>query len=76
MTTISLRLDEQDSILIKNYAKAHNISISELVRQAVMEKIEDEMDIHLYNQAMSNYQQNPETFSFDTVVKELGLNDQ
>lgn len=76
MTTISLRLDEQDSILIKNYAKAHNMSISELVRQAVIEKIEDEMDIHLYNQAMSNYQQNPKTFSFDTVVKELGLNDQ
>lgn len=76
MTTISLRLDEQDSTLIKNYAKAHNMSISELVRQAVLEKIEDELDINLYNQAMSNYQQNPETFSLDAVVKELELNDQ
>ena len=36
---ISLRLNEQETLLIKNYAALHNVSVSELVRQAVLEKI-------------------------------------
>ena len=42
---ISLRLSNEDTLLIKQYAALHNISISDLFRQAVMEKIEDEYDL-------------------------------
>lgn len=70
---ISLRLCEEDTLLIKQYAKLHNISVSDLFRQAVMEKIEDEYDLHCYEKAMHNYQQDPVTYSLDDVEGELGL---
>ena len=46
---ITLSLSEKDTMLIKKYAKLHNISVSELFRQAVMEKIEDEYDLECYD---------------------------
>lgn len=70
---ISLRLSEEDTLLIKNYAALHNINLSELFRQAVMEKIEDEYDLHAYEAAMSEYAKDKTTYSLDEVEKELGL---
>ncbi|MBS4899151.1 MAG: hypothetical protein KHZ87_00040 [Clostridiales bacterium] len=40
--TISLRLDEADTTLFKNFAKLHGITVSELVRSSVIARIEDE----------------------------------
>ena len=37
--TISLRLNDEDTMLFKKYAEMNGISISELIRQSVMEKI-------------------------------------
>ena len=70
---ISLRLSEEDAILIKNYAALHNVSLSDLFRQAVMEKIEDEYDLAAYNNAMEEYKKDPATYTIDEVEKELGL---
>ena len=36
--TISLRLNEKDASLIKKYAEINNITVSELIRQSVIEK--------------------------------------
>ncbi|MCQ2538133.1 MAG: DUF6290 family protein [Lachnospiraceae bacterium] len=70
---ISLRLSSEDTALIKKYAELHNISLSELFRQAVMEKIENEYDLNAYKLAMEEYRKDPETFTLDEVEKELGL---
>lgn len=70
---ISLRLNERDTTLIKNYAAIHNISVSDLFRQAVMEKIEDEYDLSCYTKAMAEYRKDPKTYSFDEAMKELNL---
>lgn len=43
MKTISLRLDDQDELLLKNYIKINNISLSEFVRNAIFEKLEDNL---------------------------------
>ena len=43
--TISVRLNEKDTKLIQTYAKMHNISLSDLIRNAVLEKIENEYDL-------------------------------
>ena len=53
--TISLRLSEEDTKLIKDYAKVNNMSVSDLIRQAVIEKIEDEIDLAAYNKAVEAY---------------------
>lgn len=71
--TISLRLSEEDTSLIKKYAELHHISVSDLIRQTVMARIEDEYDLEMFHTAMSEYRQNPVTYSLKEVEKELGL---
>ncbi|MBB6040958.1 hypothetical protein HNQ46_000930 [Oribacterium sinus] len=71
--TISLRLNEADSILFKKYAELHGISVSELLRRSVIEHIEEEYDLQAYEEAIAEYHENPITYSLDEVEKELGL---
>ena len=71
--TISVRLSEADTELIKSYAALNNISVSELVRQAVMEKIEDEIDLKLFDEALEEFKENPKIYTLDEAEKELGL---
>ena len=71
--TISLRLSEQDALLIKKYAEINGLSISELVRQAVLEKIENEFDVKAYKEAMNQLKEDNITYSLSEVEKKLGL---
>lgn len=71
--TISLRLNDADTMLFKKYADLNGITISELVRQSVIERIEDEYDLNAYEKAMAEYKANPITYSLDEVERELGL---
>ena len=57
--TISVRLNDKDAELIRVYADMNNISLSDLVRNAVLEKIEDEYDLKSYYEAMEEYKKNP-----------------
>ena len=71
--TISLRLNEADSMLFKKYAEMSGISVSELVRRSVLEHIEEEYDLQAYQEAIEEYRENPITYTLDEVEKELGL---
>ena len=71
--TISLRLSDDDAMLIKKYAEINNMSVSDLIRQSVMERIENEYDLEMFDKAMAEYKANPVTYSLDDVEKELGL---
>ena len=71
--TFSLRLNDSDSDLIKKYAALNKMSVSELIRQSVIERIEDEYDLELFHKAMAEYKKNPITYSLDEIEKELGL---
>ena len=71
--TMSVRLSEEDSNLFKRYAAMNGISVSELVRQSVMERIEDEFDLRLYEKALAEYEKNPKTYTHEEIGKELGL---
>jgi predicted DNA-binding protein len=71
--TISVRLNDKDTELIKAYAEMNNISLSELVRNAILEKIEDEYDLECYEKAVAEYKKNPKTYTVEEVKKELGL---
>lgn len=71
--TISLRLNDSDSELIKAYAAMNGLSVSELLRRAVMERIEDEFDLKAYEEAYAEYKADPETYSLADVIKELDL---
>lgn len=71
--TISLRLDEEDSQLIKKYAKMNGMSVSDLIRQSVFERIENEYDLKVYKKALAEHLKNPVTYSHDEVRKMLEL---
>lgn len=71
--TISVRLNDKDTELIKSYAEINNISLSDLIRNAVLEKIEDEYDLECYHKAIQEYRKNPKTYTLDEVKEELGL---
>jgi RHH-type rel operon transcriptional repressor/antitoxin RelB len=70
---ISIRLKEQDEKLFKSYAKTNNMSLSELFRSAVFEKIEDEYDLAIYREALEEYNNNPISYSHKEVCKILGI---
>ena len=71
--TVSLNLNEMDSALVTRYAEIHGISIADLFRQSVMERIEDEYDLRAYHKAMAEYRDNPVTYTHEEVGKMLGL---
>ena len=71
--TISIRLNDEDAKLIKSYAKINKTTISEFVRKAVLEKIEDEYDLECYYKAKKEFDENPKTYTLEEVKKELGL---
>ena len=71
--TVSLRLNKKEEELIKKYAEIKQISLSELFRSALIEKIEDEYDLNCYEKAIDEYNKDPKTYSIEEVKKELGL---
>lgn len=71
--TISLRLSDEDTLLIKKYAEMNHLSVSELIRQAVIERIETEYDLEMFEKALAEYKNNPITYSLDEMEEELGL---
>ena len=60
--TVSLRLNDSDSQLIKAYAQMNGITVSDFLRKSALERIEDEFDLKAYDQAMAEYKENPVTF--------------
>ena len=70
---ISLRLTQEDTMLIKKYAEMNNMSVSDLIRQCVMGHIQNEYDLELFDRAMAEYKANPKTYSLNEVEKELKL---
>ena len=71
--TVSVRLNDDDAALFRDYAALHGITMSELIRRAVLERINDAYDMRCYDRAMAEYGAHPETFTLDEVEKELGL---
>lgn len=70
MATLSLRLDAKEEKLFRNYAKLHNMTISELLRTSAIERIEDEIDLSSFDTAMAAM---TKTYSLAEAKKELGL---
>ncbi|MFA6880033.1 MAG: DUF6290 family protein [Bacteroidales bacterium] len=71
--TISLRLNDNETELFKKFAAMRGITVSELIRQSVLERIEDEYDLKAYKKALAAYKKNPVSYSLDDVEIELGL---
>lgn len=51
----SIRLTEEERYLAESYAKIHSVSISEAFKKALFEKIEDEFDLAIADEAYNEY---------------------
>ena len=69
--TVSVDFSDRDTEILEKYAASKNLSLSELVRQILLEKIEDESDLQLFDEAMEEYRKDPVTFSQDEVERML-----
>jgi RHH-type transcriptional regulator, rel operon repressor / antitoxin RelB len=71
--SISIRMNDKELELIKKYAEINGTSVSEVMRKAILEKIEDEFDIFLYEKALKAYEQNSRTYTIEEAKSLLGI---
>ena len=70
---VSIRMTEEEKRLAESYAKLNGVSLSEAIKRAYFEKIEDEYDIALADAALDEYKKNPKTYTLKELMKELDL---
>ena len=71
--TLSLRFSDEDAMLIRKYAEMNGMTMSDVIRSSVIDRIEDEFDLKLYEKALSSFKADPVTYTLDEVESELGL---
>ncbi len=70
----SIRLNDEEKAIAYSYAEMHSISVGEAFKSALFEKIEDEYDIAVANEAMKEYVESGyNSIPFEEIEKELGL---
>lgn len=69
--TLTVKMADSESALIKDYAKLKGKTVSDVLRKAVISYIENEIDTAAYEQAYAEYQRNPVTHTLDEVEKEI-----
>ena len=62
---ISLRLPDEDATLFRKYAELNNMTLSEMIRQTVLKRIEEDFDLETYRKALEEFKENPETTALE-----------
>ena len=71
---VSVRFNESELGLIKEYAALYNISQSEVIRKATMTMIEDALDVVILESAMDRISKNgSKMYTFEEAGRELGF---
>lgn len=73
LMTVSLRLSDEDEKLFKSYAKSNRMTLSEFIRNTVLERIEDEYDLKVYREAVDEFKKDPTTYTLDEMKERLGI---
>ncbi|MEG1473892.1 MAG: DUF6290 family protein [Christensenella sp.] len=75
MAHISLRVSDMEKIAMDNYAKLHGMNLSDAIKEAFFEKLEDEYDLRVIEEYEKN-KAGMKFYTMDEAKKELGLNDE
>ncbi len=67
---LSLRISKEDEELFKNYAKMHNMTVSDLIKESVLKRIEDECDLQTYKEVLKQYEDDPQLTDINEFIKE------
>ena len=72
--TFSIRLTEQEKKLAESYAKLHSLSLGEAFKKALFDKIDEEIDVAVYDEAYKEYEKSgKKSRPIDELWKELNL---
>ena len=72
--SFSIRLTDDERMLADSYAKLHSISLAEAFKSALFEKIEDEYDIAVAEDAYDEYERDgKKSRPVSELWEELGL---
>jgi predicted DNA-binding protein len=71
--TAAIRLSEEESQLIKHYARSRRRSVSDVIRLAILDQIEDQYDLELYRQAKAEFDADQTTVSHQEMLARHGL---
>jgi RHH-type rel operon transcriptional repressor/antitoxin RelB len=71
--SINLRLSNAIENTIRDYVKANDLNLSSFMREAALEKIENEIDLKIYDKAMESFEKDSVTYSHDDVKKMFGV---
>ena len=70
----SIRLNEDERQLVDSYAKLHSITVGEAFKRALFDKIEEEYDIAIANEAYEDYvKSGKESKPIDDLWKDLNI---
>jgi len=64
---LSIRFTDEEVNVLKKFAALEGISVSELIRTSVFEKIEDVLDLGLVKEGIKQYQKDKKTYSLEEV---------
>jgi len=74
MSTITVRLNEDEQKIFDEYAKLQETPLSTLMKQSLEERIEDELDLKAIKDYEERLQKDEiEVYDYDEVKKMLGL---
>ena len=73
MGVSSVRMSKEEEELIRAYCELHGINISTALKQALLEKIEDEYEIKWAEEALKEFEKDPTTYTLEEVEKMLDL---
>ena len=71
--SFAIRLTAEEKTLAESYARLHSLSVGEAFKKALFDKIEEEYDIAVADEAYKEYVANPKTYSHEEVKDILGL---
>ncbi len=71
--SVSIRMNDKELEIIKKYAELNGTTVSEVMRKAILEKIEDEFDIFLYEEAFGEYENDPKSYTLEEAKALLGI---
>jgi predicted DNA-binding protein len=74
MAYVSLRMTEHEKSCLDDYARLNGSTVSDIMKRAVFEKIEDELDIAVAKQYIEQKRKGKvRYYSHEEVGKRLGL---
>lgn len=69
MNTMTVHFDQKDAELVRKFAQSQGVSVSDFIRSAVLEKVEDACDLLALRQAVK--EDTGERYGIDQVLNDL-----